>query len=116
MDDDKTAQLLLDKGQLKRKYTILPLNKLNVHAVDDRTVQRAKSLVRFIYIKDPYSFNFKGVMTQSMVDALLKLCSPFLKGGNCIHCSDSGWSFSKKRNIGHSNNYSPNRNKMGSNY
>jgi len=24
----------------------------------------------------------KGVMTQSMVDALSELCSPFLKGGN----------------------------------
>ena len=25
---------------------------------------------------------FKGVMTRSSVDALLELCSPFLKGGN----------------------------------
>ena len=36
-----------------------------------------------------------------------------------IHCGDSQWSFSKKMNIGHSNNYSPNgpnRKKMGSNY
>jgi len=28
------------------------------------------------------TMEFKGVMTRSMVDALLELCSPFLKGGN----------------------------------
>ncbi|XP_067931601.1 structural maintenance of chromosomes protein 2-like [Watersipora subatra] len=45
VDDDKTAQVLLDKGQLRRKYTILPLNKLTAKPVDGRSVARAKSLV-----------------------------------------------------------------------
>ena len=62
-------------------------------------------------------FFIKGVMTWSMVDALSELCSPFLKGGNSafIAAIASGL-FVHKPNIGHSDNYGPNRNKMGSNY
>jgi len=33
------------------------------------------------YKEEPLSL-VKGVMTRSMVEALSKLCSPFLKGGN----------------------------------
>lgn len=45
VDDDKTAQQLLDKGQLRRKYTILPLNKLTARPVDKRVVDHARNLV-----------------------------------------------------------------------
>lgn len=45
VDDDKSAQQLLDHGQLKKKYTILPLNKLTAHPISNSIVSRAKSLV-----------------------------------------------------------------------
>jgi len=58
---------------------------------------------------------FKGVMTQSMVDPLSELCSPFLKGGNSAFIAAITSGLFHKTNIGHSNDYGPNRNKMGSN-
>lgn len=45
VDNDTVAQQLLEKGQLKRKYTFLPLNKLTARPLDDKLVQRAKRLV-----------------------------------------------------------------------
>ena len=45
VDDDTTAQQLLDRGPRKKKYTILPLNKLTAQPMDRRVVSRAKSLV-----------------------------------------------------------------------
>ena len=62
----------------------------------------------------------KGIKPRSMVDALLELCSPFLKGDNSafIAAIASGIFF-LKTNICDSNNYGPNgpnRKKLGSNY
>lgn len=45
VDDNTVAQQLLEHGQLKKKYTFLPLNKLNASSLDDKLVQRAKKLV-----------------------------------------------------------------------
>jgi len=58
----------------------------------------------------------KGVMTRSMVGALLELCSPLLKRGNSAFIAAIAMVFFHKPNIGHSNNYGPNRNIMGCNY
>ena len=58
-------------------------------------------------------------MTRSMVDALLELYFPSLKGGNSALIGAIASGLFHKPNIGHSNNYDPNglnRNKMGSNY
>jgi len=51
---------------------------------------------------------FKGVMLWSRVDALLKLCSPFLKGGNSALIAAIASGFFHKVIIAHSNNYGPN--------
>jgi len=59
----------------------------------------------------------KGLWLRVMVDALSGLCSPFLKGGNSIFVAvvrESASGFFHKTNIDHSNNYGPNRNKIGS--
>jgi len=64
------------------------------------------------------TLSLKG-MTCSMVDALSKLYSPFLKGGNSAFIATIASGFFHKTDIGHSNNYgrnSSNRNTMGSNY
>ena len=55
-------------------------------------------------------------MTRSMVDALSELCSPFLKGANSAFIAAIASGLFHKPNMGHSNNYGPNGNKMGSNY
>jgi len=59
----------------------------------------------------------KGVISRVRVDALSGLCSPFLKGGNSVFVAvvrESASGFFHKMNIDHSNNYGPNRNKIGS--
>jgi len=67
------------------------------------------------------SRDVKWVKPRSKVDALSKLCFPFLEGFNFAFIATiaSGFFPKKKANIGHSNNYGPNgpnRNKMGSDY
>jgi len=62
------------------------------------------------------SNEFKGVMTRSMVDAPSELCFPFLKSGNSAFIAAIASGLFPQTNIGHSNNYRPNRNKMGSDY
>jgi len=58
----------------------------------------------------------KGVMTRSMVDALLELCSHSQREATPHSLQRLRVVFFHKTNIGHSNNYGRNRNKMGSNY
>ena len=41
-----TGKQLLQKGELKRRYTIIPLNKIAASTIKPQTVQRAKQLVR----------------------------------------------------------------------
>ena len=58
----------------------------------------------------------KGVMFWSSLETLSELCSPFFKGGNSAFIATIVSGLFPKTNSGHSNNYGPNRNKMGSNY
>lgn len=41
-----TGKKLLEKGELQRRYTIIPLNKISAKTLDDRVIRAAKSLVR----------------------------------------------------------------------
>lgn len=41
-----TGKKLLEKGELQRRYTIIPLNKISARTLDDKVVNTAKSLVR----------------------------------------------------------------------
>lgn len=41
-----TGKKLLERGELQRRYTIIPLNKISARTLDDRVVNTAKSLVR----------------------------------------------------------------------
>lgn len=41
-----TGKKLLEKGELQRRYTIIPLNKISAKTLDDRVVNAAKNLVR----------------------------------------------------------------------
>lgn len=41
-----TGKKLLEKGELQRRYTIIPLNKISAKTLNDRVVNAAKSLVR----------------------------------------------------------------------
>jgi structural maintenance of chromosome 2 len=45
VDTEVTGKKLLQKGELKRRYTIIPLNKIAAHSIDDATVKRAQQLV-----------------------------------------------------------------------
>lgn len=41
-----TGKKLLEKGELQRRYTIIPLNKISAKTLNDRVVNTAKRLVR----------------------------------------------------------------------
>lgn len=45
VDTEVTGKKLLEKGELQRRYTIIPLNKISAKTLDDRVVNAAKSLV-----------------------------------------------------------------------
>lgn len=40
-----TGKKLLEKAELQRRYTIIPLNKISAKTLNDRVVNAAKSLV-----------------------------------------------------------------------
>ncbi|KAM9315331.1 structural maintenance of chromosomes protein 2 isoform 1-T1 [Pholidichthys leucotaenia] len=45
VDTEVTGKKLLDKGELQRRYTIIPLNKISAKTLNDKVVNCAKSLV-----------------------------------------------------------------------
>lgn len=45
VDTEVTGKKLLQKGELKRRYTIIPLNKISASAIDGAAVKRAQELV-----------------------------------------------------------------------
>ncbi|XP_036828786.1 structural maintenance of chromosomes protein 2 isoform X1 [Oncorhynchus mykiss] len=45
VDTEVTGKKLLEKGELKRRYTIIPLNKISARTLNDSVVNTAKSLV-----------------------------------------------------------------------
>lgn len=44
-DNDETGKLLLEKGNLLNRVTIIPLNKINARTIDNHTVNLAQKLV-----------------------------------------------------------------------
>uniref|UniRef100_A0A674CMB3 Structural maintenance of chromosomes protein 2 n=1 Tax=Salmo trutta TaxID=8032 RepID=A0A674CMB3_SALTR len=49
VDTEVTGKKLLEKGELKRRYTIIPLNKISARTLNDSLVTTAKSLVRYTH-------------------------------------------------------------------
>ncbi|XP_028403632.1 structural maintenance of chromosomes protein 2-like [Dendronephthya gigantea] len=45
VDTQDTGKKLLQKGELKRRYTIIPLNKISSRTINPNTIKKAKSLV-----------------------------------------------------------------------
>lgn len=45
VDNEVTAKKLMDKGQLQRRITFIPLNKIEGRSIDERTTSVAKKLV-----------------------------------------------------------------------
>uniref|UniRef100_A0A8C9YE68 Structural maintenance of chromosomes protein n=1 Tax=Sander lucioperca TaxID=283035 RepID=A0A8C9YE68_SANLU len=45
VDTEVTGKKLLEKGELQRRYTIIPLNKISAKTLNDRVVNTAKRLV-----------------------------------------------------------------------
>ncbi|XP_069125858.1 structural maintenance of chromosomes protein 2-like [Argopecten irradians] len=45
VDTEMTGKKLLQKGELKRRYTIIPLNKISARSINAETVKRAEQLV-----------------------------------------------------------------------
>uniref|UniRef100_A0A8C3S6I5 Structural maintenance of chromosomes protein n=1 Tax=Chelydra serpentina TaxID=8475 RepID=A0A8C3S6I5_CHESE len=45
VDTEVIGKKLLEKGELKRRYTIIPLNKISAHCIRQETVMAAKRLV-----------------------------------------------------------------------
>ncbi|XP_066506575.1 structural maintenance of chromosomes protein 2 [Hoplias malabaricus] len=45
VDNEVTGKKILEKGELKRRYTIIPLNKISARTLNDNVVNTAKNLV-----------------------------------------------------------------------
>lgn len=45
VDTQETGKKLLEKGQLRRRYTIIPLNKIQSNPIPPNVVKTAESLV-----------------------------------------------------------------------
>jgi len=45
VDTEQVSKKLLDKGELKRRVTIIPLNKITSTTIDNDVVKHAESLV-----------------------------------------------------------------------
>ena len=45
MDNEETGKLLLGKGRLKRRCTIIPLNKIKGRVIGGDKIKRAEQLV-----------------------------------------------------------------------
>ncbi|XP_035276000.1 structural maintenance of chromosomes protein 2 [Anguilla anguilla] len=45
VDTEVTGKKILEKGELKRRYTIIPLNKISARTLNDNVVKTAKNLV-----------------------------------------------------------------------
>lgn len=45
VDTEETSKQLLEKGRLKKRYTIIPLNKIAAKSISSDIIKRAQSLV-----------------------------------------------------------------------
>ena len=45
VDTEETGKQLLQKGGLRRRYTIIPLNKISSHSIPESTTRKAQNLV-----------------------------------------------------------------------
>ena len=45
VDTEETGKQLLQKGKLKRRYTIIPLNKIASRSISGEAVKKAQALV-----------------------------------------------------------------------
>lgn len=45
VDTEVTGKKLLQKGDLRRRYTIIPLNKIAARSINDKTVKAAQQVV-----------------------------------------------------------------------
>ena len=46
VDTEQTGKKLLQHGELRRRYTIIPLNKISARSIPGDVVHRAEDLVR----------------------------------------------------------------------
>lgn len=46
VDNEQTGKLLLQKGQLKRRVTIIPLNKISHNVIDSGRMKKARDVAK----------------------------------------------------------------------
>ena len=64
VDTEQTGKLLLEKGKLKRRVTIIPLNRISGRTVSDTVVRTAQQEVCSMFIIYPNSISCKGGMQR----------------------------------------------------
>jgi structural maintenance of chromosome 2 len=50
VDTDATGKQLLQNGDLRKRVTIVPLNKIQTRTIPDRVQQMARRLVSFFFL------------------------------------------------------------------
>lgn len=50
VDNELTSNKLIKKGQLERRHTFIPINKIQGRAMDQQTIRAAQQLVSFLAV------------------------------------------------------------------
>lgn len=67
VDTEQTGKQLLQKGELRRRYTIIPLNKISARTIPNDVVKRAESLVGKDNVHTALSLiNYDGNLRSAM--------------------------------------------------
>ena len=61
VDTEDTGKQLLQNGRLKRRYTIIPLNKISARTINTDVVKKAQSLV-----SNPGTYSYMSAMFCSL--------------------------------------------------
>jgi len=82
VDTENTGKQLLQNGNLRRRVTIIPLNKIQSHPVPSRVQQAAVRLVghwNFLLFKLLYVLNFSSVEAEEIFHFHLRWARGMLK-------------------------------------
>jgi structural maintenance of chromosome 2 len=93
VDTEVTSKQLINKGKLRRRVTIIPLNKINAKTIDPKVVKLAEKLVGMSSENTPNNprLGTDNVQTALSLVSYDKEVTPAMKYvfGNTFVCPDS---------------------------
>ncbi len=84
MDTEETGALLLEKGQLRRRVTIIPLNRIAQRKISPKAIASAEKIVG----KENVTLALELVGAEKDIEAAMNYVfgMTLVCKGNCSHC------------------------------